>query len=437
MSIVERVPPHDVDSEQAVLAAGLVDLHALVVARGILEPGDFYRPAHAILWRALCAVADAGKPVELLTVRDALGANLDDVGGFPYLVDLYGSIPTTAHTEYHARHVADLALRRAAIAACADSLGELFDPHAEEPVTAAQGRLMAVQARRNEKAVRVGDVAADVTDDTNRQHQARKRYERTGPAVTTGIKQLDEMLYVAPGNYVVMAARPSAGKTALANQMMLHVAQNHGPVYFASLEMDKEAITRRLLAQMTGVGTVRQRNGAVSDAELDLLSQAARSIAELPLWIDDRPAMTVAQIAAGAQQQHAKTPLALVVIDHLSEVAAVDPRASAYERMSQIARDVGVMFRRLRVPGIAIAQLSREVDRDNRKPRASDLRDSGQLEQKADAIVMLHRPHREGEKTDAELLLVKQRDGAVGTVPVVYEAERTRFVASVSAGALA
>lgn len=419
-----RTPPADSAMERAVLGACLVTAEAVATCLDILAPEDFAtHPYHKALYTAILRLYKRGQPVDLLTVRAELG---DDPDLFGLAVDLMGEVVTTAHVEYYARRLADLSQRRAAIGACWAALSECYDLETEDPAAGALGRLLAVQSQRIERAVEVGEVAEVVIARTREAVDARRRYAPTGPAVTTGFEDIDRLLFVGPTDYLVLAARPSTGKTALALQIVAHVASTV-PVYMASLEMGRDALTRRLLAGMTGINTYRQRIGALSDDDLERLARAASLLGNLRMFIDERPGLTASQILAAAQVMQAREGLGMVVIDHMSLVSPENRRAGLYEAMTQVSKDIKNMTRRLGVPVLALAQLSRDVEKSDRKPRMSDLRDSGSVEQDADAVLMLHRADRISSFSEATLHIVKQRDGACGDVRLNYSAERTRF----------
>ena len=420
-----RTLPVDEALERAVLGACMFDVEAVAAVVDTLTPEDFAaHPHHRKIYQAIVALYRRGEPVDLMLVLEELGPGLETT----FLVtEIAGDLTSTANAASYAARLAKTGVRRAAIHACEASLSELYeDDDSDDPVALALARLLAVQAKRADRAVSVGTVLEDVVAATRTAFDARGRNIETGPAVTTGLYDLDRILFVGATDYIVLAARPSAGKTALVLQILDHVSQTV-PVYMASLEMSKEAITRRMLAAKTGINAYRQRIGHLTHEEMGRLANAAVDLGGRLLNIDDRAGLTVAQIMAGAQVQQVREGLGLVVIDHMSLVSPANSRGSLYEGMTQISKDVKNLTRRLGVPVIALAQLSRDVDKADRKPRPSDLRDSGGVEQDADAILMLHRPDRQSSFAEAELCVAKQRDGPCGDVALFFEAERTRF----------
>lgn len=423
--MIDRTPPHSQEFERAVLGACLLSVESVAQAVDALTVGDFYQMAHGRLFEVLEAMYRKGEPIDLLTIYAATAGDLELNG---LARDVFGEVTTSHHTDYYIGELVKLAARRRTIAACHEALSDLHDPEAEDSPSKALGRVMGAQLEAAGRAVEVGTVAEVVCEQSRQAMVRRDRGLVVAPAITTGFYDLDHMYTAESGDYIILAARPSAGKTALVLQMLLHAAESGASVYFASLEMRKERIVRRLLAQLTGISTRRQVLGMMTDAELTRLGEAAASLQALrTLYIDDRPGLTIAQIMAAAQVHKARHGLGLLAVDHLSLVTYANPRAGSYEGMTQVSKDTKTMARRLGVPTIAVAQLSRDVEKGDRKPKMSDLRDSGSLEQDADTIWMPHRPDRTSKHSEAELCVVKNRDGECGDVQLHFDAERTLF----------
>lgn len=425
MLAAERTQPQNEAYERAVLGACLGSAESVAQAVEALRPADFYRPAHGRLFAVIAEIYRKGEPVDFLTVTTR---DMDDTETRMLALDVQGEHVTSAHAPYYIEQLVRLSRRRAAIAACHAALADLHSDDVEDGPSRALGHLMAAQVEAAGKAVEIGIVAEEVVEATRRAYERHDRGERAQVAFETGLYDLDRLYLASPGDYVVCAARPSAGKTSAVIQIIHHAASAGVPVYLVSLEMERGIITRRLLAQMTGISTERQRTGVLTQDERGLLASAARQLQALKtLYIDDRPGLTIAQIMAAAQVHKAKHGLGLLVVDHLSLVTYANPRSSAYEGMTQVSKDVKTMARRLAVPTIAVAQLSRDVEKGDRKPRMSDLRDSGSLEQDADSIWLLHRPDRTSSHAAAELVVVKNRNGKCGDVELYFDAERTLF----------
>lgn len=428
--VIERVPPHDKDAEQAVLGSILVDSLALAIAADKLRPEDLYLEAHRVIFAAALDLFQRHQPVDLVTLRDALGDRLEAAGGYPYLVDLAGSIPTTAHVGFYADSIAEKAARREAIRVHAESLAALYDPHSEDPITESLGKLMTVTVERGEESCHefegvLGDRYAEI-------HNAVKNPRSVlQAAFDFGLFDLDQMIRAEAGDMVVIGARPSAGKTALALQVMTHVAASK-PVLFFSLEMSRRAIASRYFSLETGVSARRQFSGHLNEAELESVKTTYVNSAGLQYVIDDRPGLTVAQIAATTQRQMVKRggPFGLVVVDHLGKVRAADSRATGHRQLAQISNDLKELGRKLNTPILVLAQLNRDVEKrggTESEPRMSDLRESGCIEEDADVIMLLHRPDREASHSIAKVIVAKNRNGQCGKIPLVFDSARTRF----------
>lgn len=427
-----RLPPTDEPLERAVLGACLGDEGAVFRALEHLTPEAFVaHPLHRRIWLAILELHQAQRPIELTLLRGVL----NDDAAWLHAVELAGEVATTAGVGHYAERLASLAQRRAALAVCEQAAANLCDPDAPgDPVADLLGAAMAVQAQVATKAEEASVIVERVYQRIEQGFRTRSSHSRS--ALITGLYDLDRLLFVRPSDYLILAARPSAGKTALGLQVIEGVAYR-GKVYFASLEMSREAIVQRLLAQRTGISSYRQSQASyLSSAELEVLEAATGHVAGLNLWIDDRPSLTVAQIFSAAQVQQARHGLDLVVVDHMSLIRPANPRASMYEAMTQVSKDLKAMARRLGVPVLALAQLSRDVEKSERKPRNSDLRDSGSVEQDADIILMLHRPDRTTPMSTTELHVTKNRDGALGEVALMFDAERQRFNSVTRAGVL-
>jgi replicative DNA helicase len=427
-----RLPPTDEGLERAVLGACLVDEAAIFRALEHIQGEAFVsHPYHRRIWDAVLSLHEAQQPVELQGLRSAL----HDDAVWLHALDLVNDTATTVGVGHHAERLAVLAQRRAALAVCELAAANLCDPDCPgDPVADLLGAALAVQAQAATKAEEASVIVERVYQRIEETFRSRSPYSRS--ALVTGVYDLDRILFVRPSDYIVLAARPSAGKTALGLQVIDAAAQR-GHVYFASLEMSRDAIIQRLLAQRTGISSYRQNQASfLSASDLEELEVATGHVAGLSLWVDDRPSMTVAQIFSSAQVQQARYGLSLVVVDHMSLIRPANPKASMYEAMTQVSKDLKGMARRLGVPVLALAQLSRDVEKSERKPRNSDLRDSGSVEQDADIIVMLHRPDRTGTLSSTELHVTKNRDGQLGEVALMFEAEKQRFTSVTRAGVL-
>lgn len=420
--MTQHIPPYDSEAEQHLLAAVLNNKAArsTVMDMGLL-PEDFYHDAHAALWRAAVEMTRAGKPVDPILARQYL--DNDELRELCY--DLLGmmALPTTA--PHYAAVVMDKARRRAAIYACHDALAALYDPMSQDPVSLAQGRLMGIEDRTTtESTVDFVSAVEEAYD------PILKRLEdptsKPPRAFTTDLYDLDGLAWVERGEYVILGARPSDGKTALALQIMLHVAAGRR-VLFHSLEMPKKAIAMRYLSMLSGVGSHRLRSDHLSADERDKLKAAYAAANALQFRIDDRAGLTVAQIVASARREMQRGKLGLLVVDHLLKVRPADPRASRHQQMAQISNDLAAFGKESKVTVLGLYQLNRASANEQRKPRLSDLRESGSIEEDGDHIWLLHRPDHLKAFSDAELLVEKNRNGPCGLVNLVFQSALTRF----------
>ena len=436
-TLIERIPPHNLEAEQAILGSMLINAESAAVAAGALEPGMFYREAHGIIFRAACELFRKNEPIDLVTMRGTLGDRLEVAGGFGYLVDLAAAIPTTEHTRYYTAMVAGHAERRRLIEAATRAIDMAFDTDHADPVGCAQADVMKLGgSRAGETAVPFHQV---VEGEYGRSYELmRQRHEGRRVDVRAfcfgepgGLGRLDEIIVPASGDMVIVGARPSAGKTAFGIQVA-SIAAKEAPVLFFSLEMTKEAIARRYIALLTGISTHRQRTGFSTPAESQTIAEVMASTQYLNLEIDDRPNLTVAQMRATAlRREHALgRPLGLVIIDHMVKVRADNPRASGHEKMTQVWNDTKDMLKAHGWAGLALMQLRRPGQgQEDRKPTAADLRESGSAEEVGDVILLLQRLQAERAKAmgQARVIIEKHRDGAVGELDALFFGERGRF----------
>lgn len=410
---IEAIPPHDLDAEQAMLAGVLQNKTAMaaVMATG-LRPDDCYHQCNEAILAAAYELTRKGQPTDLVTVKAAVEGkpSID----FDYLLDVATGPVLSSLTAHYAAIVLEKARRRAAIEVLTEGLVALYDPHSEDPVSQIQARVMGIETRQATATAVDFHEAVDV---------AQKPAER---AFSTGFYDLDQLAWVEPGDFVILGARPSDGKTALALQIMLAVSAGLR-VLFQSLEMPKKAIAIRYLSMAAEVSGYQLRTGHLRQFEREAVTNAGADAGDLKLRIDDRAGLTVAQIAASLRREMLAGPVGLLVVDHLLKVRPADPRASRHAQMTQISNDLAQLGRQTGVPILGLYQLNRASANEQRKPRASDLRESGSVEEDADHIWLLHRPDHHAMFSAAELLVEKNRNGPCGLVKLTFEAARTRF----------
>jgi replicative DNA helicase len=436
--VIERVPPHNIEAEQAVLAAMLVDREAIARVMENLEPTSFYRQAHGTIYEAAVALYERGEPVDLITLRDELGsqARLEEVGGYGYLVDLAGSIPTTAHAEFYAKIVADKAILRSLIRAGSEIVASAFAEE-EEVITVldnAERRILEVGQKRN---------AGVMTPISEVIHQAfetiESRYQDKDALLgaTTGFYDLDHMLSgFQASDLLILAARPAMGKTSLALNFCRNVAvEAQKPVLVFSLEMSKEQLVQRLLCAEAGIDSHRLRTGYLAEQDWGKLTHAIGVLSEAPIYIDDTASISVNETRSKARRIMAEHgELGLIMVDYLqlmtSGVSSKGDNRTA--EMGAISRGLKQLARELSVPVVALSQLSRAVEsRTDKRPMLSDLRESGSIEQDADIVMFIYRDEYYNPDTDkkstAEVIVAKHRNGPVGKVELYFEKNLTKF----------
>jgi replicative DNA helicase len=431
-----RVPPHNLQAEESVLGAVLLSRDAIgAVSEAGLEPGDFYRPSHQHIFDAVRALYSTGAPVDTVTVADELrrAGLLEQVGGTETLHALQNATPAISNAGHYARIVQDTAVLRRLILVAGDI------------VELAYGEPDDVTKAVDEAESKVFKVAEDrVTDSTQLLSESiagvMDRLEETyarGDTITgtaTGFHDVDELLSgLQPSTLNIIGARPAMGKTALGLGMATHVAQTTGrPVLVFSLEMGHNELTQRILSSEARVDSTKMRNGRLTEADWAKIGRAIGRL-EVPLYLDDNPRVTVMEIRAKARRMIARHGgLALIVIDYLQLMSGGGSAENRQLEVSEISRNLKILARELKVPIVALSQLSRNLEsRGDKRPMLSDLRESGSLEQDADVVMFLYRDEvynaDSSDKGSAEVIIAKHRSGPIGTRRLVFLAQYTRF----------
>jgi len=432
-----RVPPNSMDSEQAVLGAVLLDNEALHPVLEVLRPEDFYRQGHKIIFEAMIALSERNEPTDLVTLTQQLKASneLSQCGGVEYLTQLVDIVPTSANTQFYARIIKEMSLRRRLIHEASEIAQEALTGRGEIDgfIDSVEQRIFQVsEARINPSFRRVSEIVKDSI-----KHIENVCFN-SGPltGVPSGFYDLDHFTYgFQPGDLVIVAGRPSMGKTALALTMGLHVALDYGkPVAVFSLEMSKEQIVMRLLCSEARVSNSRVRSGKLGEADFPRLVDAASKLASADIYIDDSAALSVLEMRAKARRLHREKPLSLIVVDYLQLMRGSSRKIERREQeISEISRSLKGLAKELNVPVIALSQLNRGVEtRQDKRPIMADLRESGAIEQDADIIGFVYRDevyHPETQdKGIAEFIVAKHRNGPVGTVRLGFQADHTLFV---------
>ena len=432
----QRIPPQNVEAEQAVLGAMLLSHDAVIVAMEKLQSQDFYRDVHRIIFEAMEHLHRENKEIDVITLPDELKRmkKLDDVGGLEYVLNLPNLVGSAANIEYYANIVAEKALARNLISTCTELTPEAYDGQKETEALLddAERRILQLSDTKNRGDFASVGAVVEVTLD-----KITKLYENKAglTGLPTGFRDLDRMTSgLQPSDLILVAARPSMGKTAFT----LNIAQNvgvrqHKTVAFFSLEMSQEQLVQRLLCQIAHIDSQKLRTGQLnSDEEWTRLTDACDKLYESPIYIDDTPGISVAEMRSKARRLKSEHGLDLIIVDYLQLMQGRNAE-SRQQEISEISRSLKALARELKVPLIALSQLSRSVEsRQDKRPMLSDLRESGALEQDADIVSFLYREDYYDKETEnqhiTEVILAKHRNGPVGSVKLYFKNEFTLFL---------
>ncbi|MDI3299637.1 MAG: replicative DNA helicase [Bacillota bacterium] len=429
---VDRVPPQAIEAEQQVLGALLLDRDALVRIAVMLTPQDFYKEAHRVIYEAMLALFDRGQPVDVITLADELGRKdqLERAGGVAYLASLASSVATAANVDYHARIVQEKSMLRQLLAAVGEISASVFNSGEEVDtlLDQAENRIFQVSQRRQSRSYEpLRDVLIKTFEEIERLYTHRG--EVIG--IPSGFPDLDRLTSGwHPSELIIVAARPSQGKTALSLNMAAVAAVRYKvPVAIFSLEMSKEQLAQRLLCAEAQVPSVRLRTGTLSDDDWPKLSRALGRLSDAPIYIDDTPNISVLELRAKARRLKAERNIGMVVVDYLQLMRSHGRAESRQQEISEISRSLKSLARELSVPVVALSQLSRAVEqRQDRRPQLSDLRESGAIEQDADVVTFIYQNPEMESSNVVELILAKQRNGPVGSAQLVFLREIGKFV---------
>jgi len=436
---IGRTPPWSPEAEQAVLGAMLIDQDAALRAVELLAASMFYREAHRRLFRAMAALTEQRTVIDHVTLRDELQRRdeLETAGGVEYLAELVDSVPTTANLEFHAAIVREKSILRRLIEAATTIVTDAYSGKstANELLDSAESRVFHIsQERREQGFIRIKEMLWPTMERIETLHRSGKKI--TG--VPSGFVDLDEMTSgFQKSELIIVAARPSMGKTSLCLNIATHAAlENHGVAVF-SLEMSKDALVQRLLCAEARVDSQLVRRGMLRDLDFTKLARAAGILQGAPIWIDDSPALTLLEMRSKARRLKAEYDLSMVIVDYLQLMRSPDYADNRVQEISDISRSLKALARELEIPVVALSQLSRASEQrgGERKPILSDLRDSGAIEQDADVVMFIHRPEMyQKEDADgrslegvAELMVAKNRNGPTGTLDLHFEKSITRF----------
>lgn len=433
---VERLPPHNLEAEQSVLGSILLDRDAIIAVDPYLKPSDFYQPGHGVVYQAMAELYRRREPTDVLTLSDELSrrGQLEELGGVPFLATLMDSVPTAVHVEYYARIVERNATMRRLIDAGAAIVGIGYkeDMEVGDAIDLAERTIFDVaQDRSTADFVQISSLIEDIFDRIDSIQENRA----AAVGVPTGFSELDKLTGgLQNSDLVIIAARPSVGKTSLALSMAHAAAVDHKrTVGIFSLEMQAEQVVQRILAMDSGVNLQKFRVATLNDNDWQSLGRSFGKIGEAPIFIDDTPMSGVVEIKSKARRLMAEHGLDLIIVDYL-QLMESRRTENRVQQIAEISRGLKALARELNVPVVALSQLSRAIEsRQDHRPMLSDLRESGAIEQDADLVVFLHRPSRYSENIDqderdvVELVIAKHRNGPIGTVRVRFFDSTTRF----------
>ncbi|MBO6038622.1 MAG: replicative DNA helicase [Acidaminococcaceae bacterium] len=447
----DRVPPQNIEAEQSVIGAMLIDKNAVGVVTEKLMPEDFYRQAHQVIYSAILTLHSKNEPIDMITLINELKKmnRLDDVGGVAYVTLLANVVPTAANAKYHAQIVEDKSVLRQLVEGGTTIASLGYEGAEDVPVIIDQAEKMILQISNRKGSKDFAEIS-EVLSETINHIQAVLESKQSITGVATGFVDLDYLTAgLHPSDFIILAARPSMGKTALALNIAQNVAirgsQDGQPkkrVAFFSLEMSREQLVQRMLCSEADVDAQRLRAGGNNkdndNADLwNKLWVAADLLSNAQIFIDDTPGLTIMEMRSKARRLQAEGGLDLIVIDYLQLMQGTSGRNSSDNRqqeVSEISRGLKALARELNVPVLALSQLSRSVEaRQVKKPMLSDLRESGSLEQDADIVMFLYRDDyykgaEEAPTHITELIVAKHRNGPVGRVNLFFKNECTKFI---------
>ncbi|HEN6180060.1 TPA: replicative DNA helicase [Streptococcus agalactiae] len=433
-----KVLPHDIQAEQSVLGSIFIKPEKMIEVAEYLKPNDFYRPAHKILFKAMVSLADRGEAIDIVTIKSTLESTdeLGMVGGISYIAEIVNAVPTSSHAEHYAKIVAKKAQLRSIIDNLSDSIGNAYDEDMDidEIIAKAERSLIEVSQASNKSSFRpIHDVLLE--NHSKIEERSNNTSQITG--IETGFYDFDKLITgLHEDQLIVLAARPAMGKTALALNIAQNVAtKSNKAVAVFSLEMGAESLVERMLSAEGTIINHHIRTGNLTVNEWQRLIYAQGQLAEAPIFIDDTAGVKITDIRARARRLSQETDgLGLIVIDYLQLIQG-SRSDNRQQEVSEISRQLKIIAKELKVPVIALSQLSRGVEqRNDKRPIMSDLRELGSIEQDADIVAFLYRDayyqdKKEGQPENdiTELIIRKNRHGNLGTVKLYFHKEYTKF----------
>lgn len=431
-----KIPPQDIEAEQAVLGSMLTDQDAVIAAIEVLKEDDFYREDNKIIYTALLNIYNRAEPIDIITLKSELSSmgKLEAVGGLEYIAQLPDKVPTTANVERYVKIVEEKSMLRNLVKTANEIINLGYDEteDVEDIMDVAEKKIFDVMQRKNSKGYTpIKDILIDSFT------QLENLYNQKGSitGVPSGFVELDRKTAGLHGSELILiAARPAMGKTAFALNIGTYAATRAGcPVAIFSLEMSKEQLANRILCSEALVDSNKVRTGELEDEEWGKLAQTSGELSTAEIYVDDTPGISVMEIRAKCRKLKLEKNIGLVIIDYLQLIQGSGKRgASREQEIAEISRSLKILAKELNVPVIALSQLSRAVEgRPDHRPMLSDLRESGSIEQDADIVMFLYRDDYYNENSEkkniAEVIIAKQRSGSTGTVELAWLGSYTKF----------
>ena len=430
-----KVPPQDIEAEQAVIGSMLTDQDAVVAAIETLKPEDFYREDNKLIYSAILNIYNRAEPIDIITLKAELSSmgKLDNVGGLEYIVGLPDKVPTTANVDRYIKIVEEKSMLRNLIKTANEILSMGYDQteDVEDVMDLAEKKIFDVMQKKSKTGyTSIKDVL--VESFTKLEELYNQKQHVTG--VPTGFIDLDRMTAGLHGSeFILIAARPAMGKSAFALNIATYAATRANvPVAIFSLEMSKEQVGNRILCSEALVDSNNVRTGDLNDEELSKLAETSGELSQAPIYIDDTAGITITEMRARCRKLKLEKNIGLVVVDYLQLIQGSGKTSGREQEIAEISRSLKILAKELEIPVIALSQLSRAVEaRDEHRPMLSDLRESGSIEQDADIVMFLYRDdyynEDSPEKNVAEVIIAKQRAGSTGTVKLAWIGNYTKF----------
>ncbi len=432
----QKLPPQNIEAEQSVLGSMLIDKDAQLEAAELLHPGDFYKDIHGQIFQAIVSLSNRGEPVDLVTVCDDLEKQklLEKIGGAAYLASMADMTPTAAHIRHYASIVREKALLRNMIRAATDIVGKSYGyiSNVEEYLDEAEQLIFEVARSRESKGfASLEDVLSETVQ------KLEKLYNRKGEVtgLPSGFADVDNLTSgFQNADLIIIAARPSMGKTTLGLNIAQHIAlEAHKPVAFFSMEMSKDQLAQRLLCSFVEIDSHRLRRGYLSTEDWPRVTQALAPLSRAPLYIDDTAAISVMEMRAKARRLKMEKGLSAIFVDYLQLMRGHEKAENRQQEISSISRSLKALAKEMDCPVITLSQLSRAVEqRTNKRPILSDLLESGGIEANADLVIFIYRDdyyNEDSEKKNiTEIIISKQRNGPTGKIELLFKDRFTKFV---------